>query len=532
MRGIGLLVLFSLCILALAHGKKANPVFPQQYYVKGVFNIPYFNITEPIEMWYDAVNNQQVISYYNGMDITIIIQNTTYSIYPEVDKLVCAKSEGYNPIVDMFPDLSDYTLLNKTKEVNNIIVNQYELSFKNWSASATYNMYISVTGIPVQQYLDGFDYIFGSHPDIYIMDYGLYLPNYFDKGAFVIPPMCKNAKELTTPAPRGNAERVFGSMNRKPSDPNSQIAAEFQKFVQKYNKVYADKQEYETRFEIFKETLQFIETHNADATKTHKVAINHFADLTHEEFKSTIMPKPKVKRPADNGATHTHQNSGITLPDSVDWRQKGAVTPVKDQGVCGSCYAFGSAGSIEGAYAIKNGNLLSLSEQQIVDCAWNDVLGVQGCNGGYASVVMQWIMNNGGMATEKSYPYLMQDGYCKSKDMSSGVVLKGYVNVTGSEPGLLDAVALNPVAVAIDASHPEFRYYTSGVYYQANCGNTPDDLDHEVLAVGYGTYQGQDYWLVKNSWSTHWGDEGFVMMSRNKDNNCGIATQPTYPIVA
>jgi len=530
MKSLLSVLVLSVVGLALA----SYPTFPNQYYIKGVFSIPYFNISEPIEVWYDAVNNRQVISYYNGMDVSITIQNTSYSIYPEVDTLKCASYQGASgPLVNLFPDLFDYSLKNGTTEVNNIQVQQWQLSFANWSANATYDMYISTTGVPIQLYLAGVDYIFDSHPDIYIMDYGLYLPNYVDEKAFEIPTLCQNAAQAST-APRGGfAQKLFSALVRPSlfkAKPVDELEEQFRKFIVKFNRQYASEEEYAARFETFKETLEFIETHNADTSKTHKVGLNQFADMTHEEFRQKITPK--VKRPLDNGAQFVHEPSGLKLPPTVDWRQSGAVTPVKDQGVCGSCYTFGSAGSLEGAYKIATGNLVSLSEQQLVDCSWNDALQVQGCNGGFASVVFQWIINNGGIATEASYPYLMQDGFCKASDLSSGVQVKAYVNVTTGEEYLLDAVALGPVAVAIDASHPEFRYYTSGVYYQANCGNTTDVLDHEVLAVGYGTYNGQDYWLVKNSWSTHWGDAGYVMMSRNKGNNCGIATQATYPIVA
>jgi len=145
---------------------------------------------------------------------------------------------------------------------------------------------------------------------------------------------------------------------------------------------------------------------------------------------------------------------------------------------------------------------------------------------------MQWIINNGGIATESSYPYLSEDHFCDAS-LTSGVTLKGYVNVTeGSEKALQDAVAtMGPVAVAIDAAHPEFEFYSQGVYYNPKCNSSIDALDHEVLVVGYGTENGEDYWLVKNSWSTHWGDDGYIKMARNKGNNCGIATQPNYPIV-
>jgi len=404
--------------------------------------------------------------------------------------------------------------------------------------NAQYDMYISVTGAPVQLYLNGVDFIFDSHPDIYVMDYGLYLPDYLDEKAFAVPALCQNAVEV----PRAKLQtgvlgKVFSALNMKPqsdsNDYDDSVEEKFKQFIQKHSKQYANKEEFVRRLEIFKNTLNFIEEHNSNPKKTHTVALNHFADMTDEEFKSNIIPK--VKRPLDNKATSAHQISGLTLPPTVDWRQQGAVNPVKDQGVCGSCFAFGSTGSLEGVYKIASGKLVSLSEQQIVDCAWSTEGGeggVQGCNGGYASAVYQWMINNGGVATESSYPYLMQNGFCKANDHSSGVVVKGYVNVTSGEASLQDAIAnKGPVAVAIDASHPPFRYYLSGVYYQPDCKNDIDDLDHEVLAVGYGTLQGQDYWLVKNSWSTYWGDAGYVMMARNKNNNCGIATQANYPIV-
>jgi len=262
--------------------------------------------------------------------------------------------------------------------------------------------------------------------------------------------------------------------------------------------------------------------------------MNHLSDLTAEEYEELLIPRGIIR--SQNNADRYHEEVPIDqLPASINWTANGAVNPPKDQGVCGSCWTFGTTGSVEGAWAIKTGTLLSLAEQQIVDCAWYNWGGTGGnlgCDGGYAAPAMQWIINNGGIATELSYPYLMEDHWCNASDKSSGVVLTGYVNVTeGSESALQSAVALGPVAVAIDASHPSFRFYSSGVYYEPLCQNAIPDLDHEVLAVGYGIYNGSDYWLVKNSWSTHWGNYGYVMMSRNRGNNCGIATQATYPLV-
>jgi cathepsin L len=313
----------------------------------------------------------------------------------------------------------------------------------------------------------------------------------------------------------------------------------FHLFTLKHKKIYSNIEEYQKRKEIFEKNLQFIENHNKKKDITFKLGINQFSDLTQEEIQNILMPKPSIKRSEiikKFPATHSHIISNKILPKYVNWLEKGAVTRVKDQGVCGSCWTFGTTGSIEGAWFIKHGELIELSEQQIVDCAWvtwGGSGGNSGCDGGFAAPAMQFIIDNGGIALEESYPYLMQDHWCNKKDTSSGVKLIGYVNVTQfSEEALMDAVANHgPVAIAIDASHPEFTFYTNGIYYQPNCSYLPDDLDHEVLVVGYGTENGMDYWLVKNSWSTHWGDKGYIKMARNKNNNCGIASQANYPLV-
>jgi len=223
-----------------------------------------------------------------------------------------------------------------------------------------------------------------------------------------------------------------------------------------------------------------------------------------------------------------------TIPSSIDWRQRKCVTPVKDQGICGSCWTFGSIGSLESIWAATYHELFELSEQQIVDCSWETWLeGNSGCDGGFAAPAFDWIWKNGGVAGEHEYPYLMVDSYCDATKVNPVVRMTGYVNVSASsEQALQFAVGTyGPVSVAIDAAHLEFEFYSSGIYYNPNCKNDPDDLDHEVLVVGYGSHGGKDYWIVKNSWSTHWGDQGYIKMARNRGNNCGIATQATFPLV-
>lgn len=210
-------------------------------------------------------------------------------------------------------------------------------------------------------------------------------------------------------------------------------------------------------------------------------------------------------------------------------RLYGAVTPVKDQSVCGSCWSFGTIGSIEGAFFLKNGgSLVRLSQQALVDCSWG--FGNNGCDGGEDFRAYQRIMKTGGVPTEEEYGgYLGQDGYCHVANVSLVAPITGYVNVTTNNANAMKLAILKhgPISVAIDASHKSFSFYSNGVYYEEKCGNKLEELDHAVLAVGYGLMNGQLYWLVKNSWSNLWGNDGYVLMSA-RDNNCGVMTTPTY----
>jgi len=197
------------------------------------------------------------------------------------------------------------------------------------------------------------------------------------------------------------------------------------------------------------------------------------------------------------------------------------VTPIKNQGQCGSCWAFSATGSIEGAWWNKTKNLVSVSEQQLVDCAGST--GNEGCNGGLMDLAFEWIIQNGGICTEKDYPYTAVDGTCKTT-CRSAVKLSGYKSTNqGDENDLFRAATLTTVSVAIEADEMPFQFYSGGVFDE-QCGT---NLDHGVLVVGYGTDTGKDYWIVKNSWGTSWGESGYIRMIRNK-NICGIAAQPVY----
>lgn len=267
--------------------------------------------------------------------------------------------------------------------------------------------------------------------------------------------------------------------------------------------------------------MDFIDAHNK-ANKGFTVAMNKFGDLSSDEFARIFLgTKITITTPMKNSTRK------VRAPTSFDWSTKGAVTPIKNQQQCGSCWAFSTTGSTEGCHFLTTKSLVSLSEQNLVDCS--QAQGNQGCEGGLMTQAMDYIISNKGIDTESSYPYTAQDGAsCLFNSANVGATLTGYTNVNqGDENDLLAKVTLGPTSVAIDASQSSFQLYSSGVYYEPACSST--QLDHGVLAVGWGVSSGTDYWIVKNSWGTDWGLNGYIWMSRNKNNNCGIATSATLP---
>jgi len=279
------------------------------------------------------------------------------------------------------------------------------------------------------------------------------------------------------------------------------------------------------RYEIFKNNVDFVNSHNAQSGKTYQVALNKFADLSAQEF-AAMYNGLRVPQGYVHKATFEVDNT-IAVPDTFDWRTQGAVTPIKNQGQCGSCWSFSTTGSVEGCHFLGTQKLVSLSEQNIMDCSWNN--GNEGCNGGLMTQAMDYIIANKGVDTEASYPYTAQSSStCQYSTSNIGSTETAYTNVaSGDEGALQQSVYKGPTSVAIDASHSSFQFYSSGVYNEQACSSS--QLDHGVLAIGWGTDSGSAYWLVKNSWGTDWGMSGYIEMSRNSNNQCGIATMATLP---
>ncbi|XP_042397930.1 senescence-specific cysteine protease SAG39-like [Zingiber officinale] len=317
----------------------------------------------------------------------------------------------------------------------------------------------------------------------------------------------------------------------KLSDPVTMSMAErHDRWMAEHGRVYRDEAEKRRRFNIFKSNVELIDSFNAAAGK-HKytLGVNQFADMTNEEFKASHTGFRNViaARPVRKGGFR-YENVSAT-PASVDWRAEGAVTPVKDQGSCGSCWAFSAVAAVEGITKLTAGELISLSEQELVDC---DVEGGdQGCSGGLMDYAFEFIIGNGGLATEAQYPYQGVDGDCsEEKSSPSAAAIGGYEDVPADdEASLRKAVAHQPVSVAIEAGGFDFRFYNGGIF-TGECGTY---LDHGVTAVGYDeASDGTKYWVVKNSWGEDWGEEGYIRMERDvdaKEGLCGIAMEASYP---
>ncbi|KAI3358407.1 hypothetical protein L3Q82_014831 [Scortum barcoo] len=384
-----------------------------------------------------------------------------------------------------------------------------------------------VPATPLHYEMMGYNTLLGSHYDKYLVDYKEFsthvdpkvfsLPEGMSCGGFPGPGvehhmLANPMKDLVHTSASGHSQRMFHH------------------FKDKFQRQYSDEREHEKREHAFVHNLRYVHSKNR-AGLPFSLALNSLSDRTMSEL-ATMRGRKRGKTPNRGLPFPSKLYEGVKVPESLDWRLYGAVTPVKDQAICGSCWSFATTGAVEGALFLKTGSLQVLSQQMLVDCSWG--FGNNGCDGGEEWRGYEWIMKHGGIATTETYgAYMGMNGFCHVNTSQLTAQIKSYTNVTSGDAEALKLALFKngPAAVSIDASHRSFVFYSHGVYYEPACGNTTDDLDHAVLAVGYGTLNGEPYWLIKNSWSTYWGNDGYILMSM-KDNNCGVTTDATYVTLA
>ncbi|KAL3741713.1 hypothetical protein ACJRO7_017220 [Eucalyptus globulus] len=310
-----------------------------------------------------------------------------------------------------------------------------------------------------------------------------------------------------------------------------QLLKQHEEWMAIHGRVYKDTVEKAKRYEIFKENVKRINAFNNGKDVGYKMAVNKFADLTNEEFRASYTGyKRRPTRVLSSGEKKPFKYANFTaIPAALDWRTRKAVTPVKDQGGCGSCWAFSAVAAMEGITMIKKGKLVPLSVQELVDCDDDD----DGCMGGLIDSAFEFIVSNGGLTTEANYPYQRIEGTCDTaKTANQAASITGYQDVpANNEKALLQAVANQPVSVAIEGGGDNFQFYSSGVF-TGSCGT---DINHAVTAVGYGKTSGSGgtkYWLMKNSWGTGWGESGYMRIQKDVSSEaglCGLATEAFYP---
>nr|KYP43312.1 Fruit bromelain [Cajanus cajan] len=305
----------------------------------------------------------------------------------------------------------------------------------------------------------------------------------------------------------------------------SSVAKTHEQWMSKHQRSYTDEAEKQKRFKIFMENLEYVEKFNNAENTSYKMGLNQFSDLTEQEFIASHTGFKISSLPVSDSSLNTIPLNLTGIPSNFDWRDKGVVTNVKNQGECACCWAFSTVGAIEGLVGIKTNKLISLSEQQLLDCDRTN----NGCQGGFMVRAFKYIVDNGGIATENNYPYQGFQGTCQSGGKQLAVKISGFVNVpTNSEEYLLQAVVQQPVSVAVSINN-NFRSYREGVF-AGPCGTV---LNHAVTLIGYGTNNdGTKYWLIKNSWGETWGEKGYMRLQRESGEVggvCGIAKVASYP---
>ncbi|XP_045445984.1 digestive cysteine proteinase 2-like [Melitaea cinxia] len=453
-----------------------------------------------------------------------------YKLHPETteeytNKMVCAKREGKPSrlvkLLDILPSTDDFTHVGKeildVGEVHKFVYeNDEELNKKTKKVLWASLDKKSYTWIPVKLEEFEFNTWLGNLKSHYVWNIFNY-KNEVDSSVFDVEEYSCN-------------EDASGAASKIDVNNKLHVDFAFEMYKDAHNKQYQDENEHEMRRKIFEKNLRLIQAHNLK-NNSFSLGINKFTDQTPEEMRRRKGLMRRKEGEVGNVpfpyTTSKIKEIAETLPKQYDLRLFGVISPVGDQEDCGSCWTFGTTAAVEGALARNNGGrLLRLANQALVDCAWG--FGVAGCDGGSDTAAYHWMMEYGLPTVEEYGPYKNKDGFCQIENMTVTYPIKGFTDVTPFSVEALKVALVNhgPLSVSIDATEL-LQAYTGGVLYDPSCN--PSALNHEVTLVGYGEQDGETYWIVRNSWGTNWGIDGYFHMS-TRDNSCGITTEPTYVV--
>lgn len=514
--------------------------WPTTYKFTGEFQVMEANVTLPIIVNYNGNSKQENLMYFNSsMEYTIWDgTDAYYYVHVRKDHQECAtlKTAALFPdMVEWLPDLTSFEDMGETT-VRGVDVRKYQWKDvegdveTNNHRTNIYTMYVDAkTNYPVRYDLDGYDTIIGSHYDQYRVEYLTFEEGVNDRAAYTKPSIC-SSRGLSAEEVKGNIAFVdrYGTLINSLMAPRKN----FNEFSAKYGKTYATQEEAEYRYRVYQENLRTINAINADKTRTWRAGVNKFADMTMEEIKAILLSKRGERNAEPSFYLSSDREDALkSIPTSIDWRVHTGVTGrVKDQCACGSCWSFAATGALEGRYAVKN-NLkdhVYFSEQFTIDCFWD--INDHGCNGGNSENVFNWAAKEvNGYTTEADAQYIGINSYCSMDHVDSKYKVSDWAMVkSGDVQALKEALVDGPVAVAI--SVPESMiWYADGVYNDSTCASDMASLGHAVTAEGYSVDGDNEYWIIKNSWSTWWGKDGYIFIS-TKDNLCGVATDASYPI--
>jgi len=515
--------------------------WPTEYHLRGEELFLNYGTKQTFEIWYSAEIDRSRIDYYGGVSKKYYYGETEnytqlmYAIYPmtteeETNKVVCLELSGddednKDKAKNFLPSVTNFTVTG-TKVVSNRTLQIWERSAIFQSTIKTditvYAYVHNDVHIPVQIVHKNYNLGKGNVQDHTVTDYYGF-ESTFDENILDVNSEHDNCEE-----PQSFNKIFKNDINRLHSGISEDSGFAFQRFKEDYKKEY-DGKEHETRKQIFHRNWKLITEHNRK-NLGYKLEVNEFTDKTKDELKFLTGTRPSLRYANPNLESDSSKLAQLVdeLPEELDLRFEGVITPIKHQAQCGSCWAFSTTAAVEGALARKNGGrLLELSEQSLIDCAWG--FGNTGCDGGMVDGAMKYVLEHG-IPTDSEYGlYQMENGMCGIRNMSRVYGITGFGQVTPRNVNAMKAALYKygPVVVGVHASN-KMVLYSSGIFYDIDCDG--ENMNHAVTVVGYGVRDGDTYWIVKNSWGESWGEDGYILISA-VNNNCLLLDTAYYPIV-